>query len=357
MKIVLHGCLALLMTAGVVRADEIFLTRSETDKSPQEMAISRDAQILRIADGQLVFRVNGNEANRPVERIAYVAVANDPTLTSAEKAYVTKDWEQATDDYLRVVRAATDWRVLWAAPRLIESSNAVKRFDAGVAGFVALARQSPAAARENKPRLPDAGSKFLDDGVKDLDAAVRSAANDAHRQVLLSLLVDIHNARGDANAVAATVEQLLKLAGTSADADPASRTMIAGIRLSQARQALANQNYVAVVELIEKNEPMFVDPLQQADALFLTARARLATATDPEQLQDAALAFMRIPAHFGAIDEKPFVAESLLATAGIQEKLGDLRSAIALLEQVTVEFPGTPSASNADTELRRLRQQ
>jgi TolA-binding protein len=343
------------LTAGTTLADAIFLTRSATDRTPQDSALTDDAQIIRIEKDALVFRnAGGNETSRPLDRIAYVQVTNDAALSAGETAFIGRDWNKAIDSYVRVARSTSDWRARWVGPRLIDAANNAKRFDAAIVGYLALARTDPQLAAARKPALPAKGSQFLEDAVKELETAYRSLTTDAQRQAVLALQLDIHTARGDANAVAATLDQLLKLAGPDASANPANRTMLAGVRLSQARQALQTGDAAKAVQTIRANEALFVDVLQQAEAMFILAEAAGATATSPDAKQDAALAFLRVSAHFSDVEGKPYVADSLVKAAALQEQVGDIAGARKLFEQIVAEFPQSPQAASAADALKRL---
>ena len=99
-----------------------------------------------------------------------------------------------------------------------------------------------------------------------------------------------------------------------------------------------------------------LEPAQQADALYLLAQAKIAGAnsTDPNQLKDAALAFMRAAAVCKSMQGQPHVAESLLQVAAIEEKLKNTKEALALYNQVAAEFKGSPAAAQAQSAAERL---
>ncbi len=351
-------------------ADVIYLNRGGADRGPQADPLSKDASIVRIEKDQLVFRIAGNETSRPLDRVAMIQVTNDPALSAGDAAFVSGDFNKAVENYLRVVRGPADWRIRYAAPRLIEAAGDLKRFDAAVAGYVGLVRVDPAAAAVRKPALPAKGSKFLDDAAKELDQALRAATSEPQKQALLAFQLDIHQARSDEAASASTLEQLLKVAGGEAAKDPANAALLASIRLSQARIALTKKQPADAAKVIESHQSAFADPTQQAEALYMLAQAKEGLAkeglakeapagepqaTDIAALQDAALAYMKVVAHFARAEGSPFVADSLLRAAQLQEKINDVDAARAMYAQLSEEFPDSPAAGDAKQALERLK--
>ena len=179
----------------------------------------------------------------------------------------------------------------------------------------------------------------------------------AQRQPLLSLLVDVQRARGDAKAAADTTDQLLKL-GAAVSADPAAGGAVARLKLEAVQVALRARQYKRAIDEIHAARASFTSPRDQADALFCLAEAREGLAGDGGDaalLADAALAYMRVVAHFEEAPGKPHVAQSLLRAAAIQEQLKDNAAALQLYEQVAAQFPDDPAAATARQGVTRLK--
>ena len=121
---------------------------------------------------------------------------------------------------------------------------------------------------------------------------------------------------------------------------------------------LAEKQFDAVITDINSAAALFVTPTDQATALFYLAEAhagRAAQAESPAAWQDAALAYMRVVAHFKDAAGAPFVARSLLKAAEITEKLNDSPAAIALYRQILQQHPADAAANSARAALERLK--
>ena len=119
-------------------------------------------------------------------------------------------------------------------------------------------------------------------------------------------------------------------------------------KLNEARVALSQKNYKLVLQTIDGASAIFAEPDQQAEALYTVAEAKSALAGgDDKALIDAAIAYMRVVANFKSVPGAPHVADSLIRTAAIEEKLLKPDEALRLYNQVAVEFQGTPAAKDA----------
>jgi TolA-binding protein len=179
-----------------------------------------------------------------------------------------------------------------------------------------------------------------------------SNLTDEQRIALLSFLVDVQRARKDAAAeqqAAAKLDEVL----AKDPRNPAAGQAIARRVLQSAQRSLDAKDYPKVIAEIDQNRAAFTEPMQQAEALWDLAEARLGLAQpkkDPNALRDAALAYMRIVAHFGELPNKPRVAAALLKTAAIEEQLGERDEALRLYQQVASQFPDDPIAAPAAKE-------
>jgi len=340
--------------AGAVRADTVYISSGGGNPVPFD-----EVKIVRIDAGKLVFRTaTGNETSRDLKQVAKMVLDDEPSFNTAEDAYAAGEWDKATDAYQKTVKSTNKpWLADFCSIRLIDSASKSGRFDAAVTGYIAAVMKDPAMADAKKPTLPDGKSTYLDTAVQDLNRALADAKlQNVQRQALLSFLLEIHRARGDTKATADTMEKLLKI---SADAggDPLAGRALADLKLGMAHVALDEKNYTKVIETIDGSSTIFLEPDQQADALFCLAEARYGIASaknDEPSLQAAALAYMRVVAHFKDQPGAPFVAESLVKTGGILEQLKQTRDALSIYEQVTIQYPDSPVAAQAKQAIERI---
>jgi TolA-binding protein len=132
----------------------------------------------------------------------------------------------------------------------------------------------------------------------------------------------------------------------------------AAAALGSARAALESKDFGKVIRDITAGAAGFTQPRDQAAAMFYLAEARAGLAAqknDPAAWQDAALAYMRVVAHFKDAAGSPYVARSLLRTAEIHERLNDPAAARSLYEQVVRQFPGDPDAGAAAAGVEKLK--
>jgi TolA-binding protein len=210
----------------------------------------------------------------------------------------------------------------WTARRLVESANRAGRFDAAVNAYVALVRMRPSLAIKSRPALPPGQSSDLEAGAKALKQALAdSSLQPEERQALRAFLFDIYQAQGEQSAAGEVAEQLLR--GRMQGEDPSARGELVEFKLAVARSAMQAKDYRKAISAIEQDPSLFVTPQIQADALYLLAEAKYALATTPDGLKDAALAYMRVVAHFQDAPGVPHVKQALLKTAEILDKLDD----------------------------------
>jgi len=345
---------ALIAVAGAVRADTVFVSSGGGNPVPFD-----EVKIVKIEAGKLVFRTaTGNETSRELEQVARMTIDDEPSFNTAEEAYAAGEWDKATDAYQKTIKSTNKpWLADFCSLRLVDSASKSGRFDAAVAGYIAAVMKDPAMADAKKPAMPDAKSTYLDTAVQDLNRALTDARiQNVQRQALLSFLLEIHRARGDAKATTDTMEKLLKI---SADAgnDPLAGRALADLKLGLAHVALDEKNYAKAMETIESSRAVFVEPDQQADALYCVAEGKYGMAAaknDEPSLKDAALAYMRVVAHFKDQPGAPLVAESLVKTAAILEQLKQTSDARSIYEQVTVQYPDSPMAQQARQGIERI---
>ncbi|MCC6425041.1 MAG: tetratricopeptide repeat protein [Phycisphaerales bacterium] len=325
--------------------------------------LERPNVTIRQVNGGLVHYEIGGRAGEPiaVSKISRIQANDEPAFNAAEVAYVTGEWETAAENYQKAIadRRTNLWIVDWSLPRLVESAKRCGRFDAAVAGYIELVKKDPAAAAAYKPTLPEAKSAYLSVAVDLLSAALKEPTiTNAGRQPLLLLLLEIHRLRKDDAAIAEIARQLGEIqsnADTSQQGD-AGRTA-AELRLGLAHVALDQGDFQKAIEQIESNRGLFTLPAQQADALYCLAMAKYGLAdkvNDPAVLKEAALAFMRVVAHFKDVADLPQVADSLYRTGLIMERLNEPKSAVRIYQDVIGQYNTDPAAAKARARLEKL---
>lgn len=324
----------------------------------------KDTKVLRVEQGNLVFTTAGREASRELSRVTRLQIDGENAFNAAEEAFASGNWDQAADGYQRTVRSTNkDWLKEYSTLKLLEAANKSGRFDAAVTAYVNLLLRDPASAGKSRPALPDEKSTYLDTAVSEVnDALKQTRLSDEQRMALLSFLIDLHNARNDARAAEQAAEKLDEILAKNPN-DPNAGRALARRKLQSASQALQAGNFPKAAADIEQNKPLFTEPQQQAEALWILAEAKFnqadkgnaGNADNATALKDAALAYMRIVAHFKGEPGRPRVGDALLRTAEIHERLNELPTATALYQQVAAEFNDDPAGTKAKQALDRLK--
>jgi TolA-binding protein len=347
--------LVLLSCASIARADTVWVSSGSAGNA---LELS-NVKVADIREGKLIFLgVGGRETTRELSQIARLRVDDDAGLTAGEDALANSQWDAATDAFLKVMATSKPWAKQWAAGRLAAAAPKANRFDAAVKGYIALVKTDPARASALKPAPPDARSTYLTTALSDVTTSLADPQLPAaQRQALLSFQLELERAKKDDQAIADTMEKLLKTGATTAN-DPNAAAALARLKLDQAGVTLGAKDYDKVITDLNANAGVFIDPRDQVQAMFLIAEARLGQAiksNQPAAWQDAALAYMRVVAHFKDGPPSPLVARSLLKAAQIEEKLQDRDGAIAIYDQLAAQFPAEPPAADAKAALQRLK--
>lgn len=302
----------------------------------------------------LFFSFQGNEVSRELGKIGRIAVDDEPALTAAEEAFAAGRFDQAVDGYEKTARSsAKPWAREWASVRLVEAAAKSGRFDAAVAGYVQLVLKDPASVV--KPPLPEGRSTYLDTAVQQLERALAGRLGDAQQAALLAFLVEIQNARGDEPAANAAAERLDAVLARD-PANPAAARAQARRQLQSAGRLISEKKFDQAIADLQAGGERFTEPSEQAEALFLIAEARHAKAGegDATALQDAALAYMRVVAHFTDVPGRPRVAAALLKAGEISARLGDPQTARRLYDEVIRDFADDPAARSAAAAIKAL---
>lgn len=328
-------------------ADAIWL------KSGKGNAVMLDnVKVVGVKDGSLSFvTISGNQTSRSLEIVPRIRLDDDAAFSAAEAAFENGDWAAAAEGYRKVLASsAKEWEKDRASLRVLQAADKSGNFPAAVSGFVELLQKNFALANEHRPQIPANQPQALDPAIAQVrQAAANPKLGAEQKSVLLNYLMQMYTAKGDSASARSVLLELAKLA-------PSDPKLQAELKMAEARQAFADKQYGQVERTLSANMGVFADPAQQADAMYLIAEAREAGAkpNDADQLKDAALAYMRVVANFKSVQGAPRVADSLLRTGLIEEKLNNKQEALAIYRQVAAEFKDSPAARQAEQDAARL---
>jgi TolA-binding protein len=351
--VVLTAASVALFAGTTARADKLWVS-SSSGSAVLEIA---NVKIAQIDDTAATFtNPGGRDATRDAKQVVQIAIDDEPVFSAADEAFAKEKWEPAVDGYVKAIKSTKrDWLKDYIAKRLVVAAGKVNRFDAAVTGYIAavLGKSSRSAV---KPEMPDAKSTYLATAVSEVEAALKGPKlSTDQKQALLSFLLDLHKTRGDQKGMTEVTQQMLK-AGAGAANDPAAAGALARMKLDVASVAIENKQYKKAADEINASRAAFVDPKDQAAALYLLAQAQEGLAgEDATALADAALAYMRVVAHASNVPGKPHVADALLKTASILERTKNNKDALELYQQVASQFADDPAAAkSAQQAVQRL---
>lgn len=338
-----------LVLPRAARADTVWL-RSGKATAALERA---NVKVEKIEDNLLYFRSNQSDrvTGRPLEDVLKIAADGEVAFNAGEEAFAAGEWDKAAANYQRAATTSgKQWVKDRAGLRLVAAAEKSGKFSTAVAGWIALLGRDPTLAAKYKPQIP-AGAKAgsLSPAVTEVEKALNDARLPAEpRQTLTAYQMELARANGDVKRAQA-IGTKITAAGGAGGATPELALQLAFLALEQ-------KQYAQALKEIEGAAAVFNDPEQQTEALYCMAEARAALAKqDATALKDAALAYMRVVARAKtARIGSPRVAESLLKTAAIQEKLGATKEAILLYQQVADEFKGADAATRATEAAARL---
>ena len=335
MRTIVLAAAAVILPAITGRADTLWIGESAANPIQTDGAKVQSAT----ADGLTVTNASGVTQTIPMAKVQRVNLDGDTALNAAENAYAGHNWAAAATNYQAVVGRAgvKDWEKARAGQRLVTAARAVNKYDAAVAGYVAVVQAMPSAAAASQPPKPAEDDPGLAAAQASVDAALTAGRLDGSGKVgLLKVKLDIAQAKHDSAAVAATLQQLTAAGGAGSPADQAT------LKIATASVDLDKKQYQDAVNLIELNKPLFTDPGQQVDALYVLAQAKDGLDGDkpePTAVQDVAIAYMRVVTAGGALadHDRPHVAESLVRVGQLEEKLKQLPEALAVYTRVATD--------------------
>ena len=367
-----------LLAPAAASADTVWLRSGQATNALERPSV----KVEKIENGLVHFRSTQSDrvTERPLEEVVRIAADGEPALTQAEEAFTAQRWDEAVAAYQKAATTSTrQWVKDRAGLRLVSAAERSGKFSAAVAGWATLMARDPNLAAKYKPQVPaKARPGSLDAAVAEVERMLADAKlPEEQRQTLLAYQLELARANGDTKKAQGIASRLSGGAarggaGTAAatgpentpaasrPADPAAPAAPGGANVALALQlasvALDAKKYDEALRTIDNAAPAITDPAQQVDALWVMAESRAGLAgNDPAALKDAALSYMRVVARArGARVASPHVAEALLKTAIIQERLNAAPEALLLYQQVADEFRGTEAAARAVQAAQRL---
>jgi len=357
--------LAALLPAGFARADTIIL-KSGTG------TLSVDGTIISIDSSDLVYQSasTDRQTHKPIDAVLQIKAANEPKLTAAEQAFADGKWSDAVTNYQAALNASSaDWVKNRAIVRLIDAAAKSGQFAPQVAAFIELAKRDPANAKTHRPSITGVKADQIKAVIGDVDRTANSPGlKKESTEILKVFLADLYVATGDnkkaeevlggaapAPAAIAPGNQAVGIAAAPAAGGGASADLI----LSRSKIALNGGQYQNVINEIEANKTIFTDAASQAEALYDLAKAKDALAgKDPAKLQDAAIAYMRLVAHFsGKGTAGTNVPAALLRVGAIEEELKQTNEAVQVYQTLTsdTKIQGSVIAAEAAKRLAAIK--
>jgi TolA-binding protein len=360
------GCL--LAPVSVAMADTIY-SKSGTDKNG---FATKDVTVVKIAkdgDAEKLYYTTaaGAQRDKPIDDIIRMEIDSEAAFTQAETEFAKGDLKAAGEDYRRAMAGSSkEWVKHRSDLRLVSISSQLGDFQGAVAGYVEMVKKDPASAAQHKPSLTNVKPEQLGGAIATVNTGLANAKIEA-KLALYPFLMELYNKNGDTNGATAAAAELKKLEapaamapgkGNQAAAPPAAdltaqKQAEADTALIRAGKAMADGQFQQVITTINGASASFVDPIQQAKALYLVADAKMGMANTPESLQDAAVAYMRVVAHFKSQPGSP-AADALYKTGTIEEKLNNVNEALLVYNQVINEYKGTKAEQEAQAAVARL---
>jgi tetratricopeptide (TPR) repeat protein len=318
-----------------------------------------NVRITDIRVDEIFFTINSSnrEIKKSLIQVTRINITDEPALNAAEDAYEARDWEKAAEAYEKSLRSTQrPWLHNWSSVRLLDSASKSGRFDLAIRTVISLAESSPETARSINLPMPKPDSAYIPEAINTLNAALKNTKKDATREILLNLLVELQNARGDSSAANEALQRRLDIRAADPNSPQAAKAA-AILKLKTIRLALGSKEFDKVIQIIENDSASLTDPSDQAEAIFLLAEARAAKAAasnSPDTWKDVALSYMRVASNAPA--GSPFVPASLFKTAEILEhRLKEPQTALLLYQQIAADFKGHDAAKEAEKHVARLK--
>jgi hypothetical protein len=354
---------------------------------PAKALERKNMKIEGLTPEGLVFRsaaVDRVAEPRPLKDIARIAVDDEPALNAAETAFVGDKWDDAVAGYQKTVNTTRkDWVGQYATIRLVAAAAKSGKFTAAASAYAAAVQRDLQTAEDARPDVLKAPKADLPAAISAVRASLGTQGlKVAQKQALQTFLGQLYVANGqlkEAEAISgrpaaapapaatgtipgnaarteSTASNPAAAAAPPAPAAPAANKAQVDLKLQLAQAAVQQKKYQEAIDAIDSVSSSIIEPADQAAALFALADAKAGLAgNDAAKLKDAALAYMRVVAHFKGKADAPHVADSLLRAGTVLERANVLPDALAAYEAVQADFKDGPQAKEAATAAARVR--
>lgn len=323
---------------------------------------------------------------RPLKDIVRIAVDDEPALNAAETAFVGDKFDDAVAGYQKTLNTSRkDWVKQYATLRMIAAAEKSGKFPAAVSAYAALAQRDLKAAEDARPDVAKAAKSDLPAAINTVKAALAvQGLKGPSKQALQTFLGQLYVANGQLQEAETILGKPAAAGGNVAAAPapspaaspvrpdataapavapapappavPAANKAQVDLKIQLAQAAIKQKKFQEAIDAIDSVASSIVDPADQAEALFNLAEAKTGLAgNDPAKLQDAALAYMRVVAHFKGKPDAPRVAESLLRAGTVLERAKLLPDALAAYEAVQADYKDGSQAKEAAAAAARVR--
>lgn len=346
----------------ISRADSVSV-RLPDEPPTNAPTVYADVKINGIENGRISFTTaEGNNVDKDLPSVAQMTIDDEPAFNQAQADYSAKHYDHAADEFDQTIQnTAKPWLRAYCEPLLTSAADKAGRFDKALEGYVWLVINAPDQASNHQPAVPSPGNQYLDGAASTLNSAVEAPGiAPAQQSALLAMLLEVNRARKDMAAMDQVATRLIKLQPDPDDPGAKrARLALADARLSEAGDALDRKNFDGAANILDGARSLFVDPPHQADALYILAEARQGQANsknEPDAWRDAAIAYMRVVAHFKDAAGAPHVADSLLKTAQIlQGPLNKPDKALQMYQSIQTDYPNSGAAREAAKQIARLQ--
>lgn len=362
---------ALACVASSARADTVWSVPRTANGKPFP---STKVKIEGVSSAGLMYRSASQDRAadpKPINDIWRIEVEDEKALNNAEESFVAQKWDDAVANYQRAISTSRkDWVKQYATIRLIAAAEKSGKFSAAASAYAAGVLRDPKAA-DAKPDVPKDKKSELPAAINAVKGALASPRlTTAQKSALQAFLVELYTANDQLKDAQALGGNLAAPApppvpvGTGgshrevaqAPAAPAANKGQVDLKLQLALAALKDKKYQEAIDTIDSIAANLNEPAQQADALFCIAEAKAGLAgNDASKLKDAALAYMRVVAHFKNEPEVPHVAESLYKTGTVLEQAKQFADALTAYRAVQSEYKNSPEAKDAAAAAARVQ--
>lgn len=349
-----------IIPMAIAAADTVSIRPADAPRDAAPTVYS-GVQVESVDSGKIIFRTQtGHDVVKDLSSVVDINLDDEPSFNQAQADYAANRLDKAVDEYDQTIQKTDKaWLKTICIPKMTDAADRAGRFDKAAEGYTMLVLGDEKSAAQHRPAVPQFGSPYLDAAANTVSSALDGAnITPAQQTTLLAFLLEIQRARRDTTAIDAVASRLTGSPATGGATSDLAAAALADAKISEAKNAVAQQRYDDAVKLINGSRQYFVDTPHQSDALFLLAEARegqAQAADNPNAWKDAAIAYLRVVADFKSNPGAPHVADALLHTAGILQRLNQIDKAIAMYQSILDSYPKAAAADAARTQLDRLK--